>query len=229
MRINELIKELRTKDGMTQVDLAEKLNCNRQKIADWERGKSTPSADDIIALAGIFNVSSDYLLGLTNAATNDKDLQFVCEYTGLSKKSIEKLIDTRHYFKHNIAPGIGKKLLDIMDYILESNFIMLLSMDINDYNGAINDAIAKIERIEQRIKDPSLHRLGEGFEFFEMVEVEKELLFVLFTAQERLKNIIKDYSNDDYLELLEAEAAYDERYDKMTEEGEQYGDDQETE
>ena len=93
MRINELIKELRKKDGMTQDDLAEKLNCNRQKIADWERGKCTPSAYDIVILTEIFNVSSDYLLGLTNAPTNDKDLQFICDRMGLTYYAVTCIIN----------------------------------------------------------------------------------------------------------------------------------------
>ena len=46
MPINETLKKLRKDRGLTQVEFAEKMNCNRQKIADWERGKSTPSSDD---------------------------------------------------------------------------------------------------------------------------------------------------------------------------------------
>ena len=93
MRINEQIKKLRKRDGMTQDDLAanELLCCNRQKIADWERGKSTPSADDIIALSKIFNVSTDYLLGLTDVSTTDKGIQFICDYTGLSERAVQLL------------------------------------------------------------------------------------------------------------------------------------------
>ena len=89
MEINRIIKELRTSRNLTQVDVADQLNCNRQKIADWERGKSTPSADDIVSLTRIFEVSADYLLGITQAATNDKSIQAVCEYTGLSNKAVE--------------------------------------------------------------------------------------------------------------------------------------------
>ena len=84
MRINELIKGLRGRDNLTQVDLADKLQCNRQKIADWERGKSMPSVEDIVALTEVFNVSADYLLGLTEPATQDRDLRFVCEVFGKS-------------------------------------------------------------------------------------------------------------------------------------------------
>ena len=92
MPISDTIKKLRTEDNkLTQVELAERLNCNRQKIADWERGKSTPSADDIILLCEKFGVSADYILGLSDTPTNDKDLQFVCDYLGLTEKAVEML------------------------------------------------------------------------------------------------------------------------------------------
>ena len=89
--ISDTIKKLRTENALTQVEFAKKLNCNRQKIADWERGKSTPSADDIILLCEKFGVSADYLLGQTTAKTTDKDLQFVCNYLGLTEKTAEML------------------------------------------------------------------------------------------------------------------------------------------
>lgn len=95
MAINEILKELRKERNITQNELADMLSCNRQKIADWERGKSTPSAEDIIVLSKKLNVSSDYLLGLSEAQTNDKDVQFICDYTGLSKNSVDML----HYLQ----------------------------------------------------------------------------------------------------------------------------------
>lgn len=91
MLIKETIKDLRKSKGFTQEEMAKKLSCNRQKIADWERGKSTPSADDLILLSKLFKVSTDYLLGLSDVPTTDKDLQFVCDYTGLDEYSIEEL------------------------------------------------------------------------------------------------------------------------------------------
>lgn len=91
MPINETIKKLRTDNHLTQVEFAEKLNCNRQKIADWERGKSTPSADDLTILSSVFNVSADYLLGLTENKTIDEELKFVCNYTGLNEDSVKTL------------------------------------------------------------------------------------------------------------------------------------------
>lgn len=89
MEIHTIIRKLRKEQNKTQVDIADELKCNRQKIADWERGKSTPSAEDIVALTNVFGVSADYLLGISEAATLDKDIQAVCEYTGLTSEAVE--------------------------------------------------------------------------------------------------------------------------------------------
>ncbi len=232
MKINELIKSLRIKDKLTQVDLAAKLQCNRQKIADWERGKSTPSADDIVALTEIFNVSADYLLGLVEPATQDRDLRFVCEYTGLSEKSVEQLISTRQYFKKKFALNIGEELSVIMDYVLKSDYIRRLTLDIEDYSRTIKEAISKIKRIEQRAEEPQSFQIGQTFEFFDITDVEKELLFRLFYAQEGVKSLIRDYSNEEYFELLDANTHLDEAlakaYDDQTEDGDDNGNNQET-
>lgn len=111
MSVNSIIKGLRIDRKLTQNDLAEMMNCNRQKIADWERGKSTPSADDLILLSKKLSVSTDYLLGLSNAPSTDKDIQFICDYTGLSEKSVEVLHGTK-FFKSLLDDSTIKEFPD---------------------------------------------------------------------------------------------------------------------
>ena len=95
MQVKDTIRKLRKDNNFTQVDLADKLSCNRQKVADWERGKSTPSTDDLILLAKIFNTSTDHLLGLSGVVSLDPEINSIHEATGLSEKSIEILKDMR--------------------------------------------------------------------------------------------------------------------------------------
>ena len=116
MRINETVKELRVKENITQAELAEKLNCNRQKIADWERGKTTPAADDIILLAKIFNVSADYLLGISKVKTNDRDVRFFCEYTGLDEESVQKLKVNECFWVPTAGNNVFDKLALFMGF-----------------------------------------------------------------------------------------------------------------
>lgn len=60
-RLFELISERK----ITAKKLSEVTNVSTGNISDWKSGRSTPSSEKIILLAQFFNVSTDYLLGLT--------------------------------------------------------------------------------------------------------------------------------------------------------------------
>ena len=58
------IKELRKEFGLSQVDLASRLEVTKQTISNWENENIQPSIDMLVDLANVFNVTTDYLLGL---------------------------------------------------------------------------------------------------------------------------------------------------------------------
>lgn len=58
----ENIARMRAERGMTQAELAEKLNFTYQTVSSWERGKSAPDAETIVALSEVFSVTADELL-----------------------------------------------------------------------------------------------------------------------------------------------------------------------
>ena len=63
--IADRIKKLRQQFGLTQSDLAKKLNITRSSVNTWELGISIPSTQYIVELAELFKVSTDYILGLS--------------------------------------------------------------------------------------------------------------------------------------------------------------------
>ena len=62
--IYDRIKLLRERNGLTQAELAKQLGVTRSGVNAWEMGISTPTTNYIVALAKLFHVSADYLLGL---------------------------------------------------------------------------------------------------------------------------------------------------------------------
>ncbi len=56
------LKRLRTKNGMSQEEAAQKLNIVRQTVSKWEKGISVPDADMILKIAELFKVSASELL-----------------------------------------------------------------------------------------------------------------------------------------------------------------------
>lgn len=61
--LNENLKQLRKSRGLSQEELAIRLNVVRQTISKWEKGISVPDADMLIKIADIFEVSVSELLG----------------------------------------------------------------------------------------------------------------------------------------------------------------------
>lgn len=57
------IKELRTKKGLTQAELAKEFNLGRTAVSMWEKKKSYPNLRMLNDLADFFDVSVDYLVG----------------------------------------------------------------------------------------------------------------------------------------------------------------------
>lgn len=91
-RTGNIIKELREKAGESQEQLAIALNApNRETITRWENGARDLKREHIIAIAQHFNVSTDYLLGLSDIQTTDTDIQNACKVTGLSETAIKHI------------------------------------------------------------------------------------------------------------------------------------------
>lgn len=61
---NRLV-QLRKERGYSQESLALALNISRQAISKWERGEASPDTDNLIALAMLYNVSLDALVGFS--------------------------------------------------------------------------------------------------------------------------------------------------------------------
>ncbi|MBQ7848567.1 MAG: helix-turn-helix transcriptional regulator, partial [Clostridia bacterium] len=57
------LAELRRAHGLSQEELAEKLGVSRQAVSKWERAESSPDTDNLIALAQLYGVTLDVLLG----------------------------------------------------------------------------------------------------------------------------------------------------------------------
>lgn len=81
----EKIKSIREQLGMTQAEVARKLGLTRSSINGWEMGLSVPSTQYIVELAKLFNVSTDYLLGMEQGAVLNID--------DLTEKEVSVLID----------------------------------------------------------------------------------------------------------------------------------------
>ena len=76
MEPKDIILELRTKKGLSQDELAEKVFVTRQAVSRWEKGETTPSTETLKLLSKLFDVSINTLLGSPR--------QMVCHCCGMT-------------------------------------------------------------------------------------------------------------------------------------------------
>lgn len=84
--VGQIIKELRTKSGLKQKEIAEAIGATAGMISWWENGRSEPSMEMLVRMSYLFNVSLDVLLGRSiktpptkdgiNSLIDDYDKQF---------------------------------------------------------------------------------------------------------------------------------------------------------
>ena len=113
--IGETIATLRKEKGMTQSQLAEKLNVTDKAVSKWERDLSCPDINTISKLADVLGVSVEELLKAKKS-----------EYTGSKIKDLFNLI----LKAVAVAMGIAVIVLNILDKIDIKTSIILLGIGI---------------------------------------------------------------------------------------------------
>lgn len=89
--MGQKISELRKGANLSQTELGKKLGYQQADISRIEKGTKDLTFSALVDIAQLFNVSTDYLLGLATDFTTDDELKFVCKYTGLSAETIKTL------------------------------------------------------------------------------------------------------------------------------------------
>lgn len=104
MNFNVRLKQLRQKHKLTQSELADILGLKPTAISNYESERNEPSFDKLIALSKYFDVSCDYLLGLTDSylpvggEVLDKDIvEFFDDYKQLTQASVAEI---KNYVKY---------------------------------------------------------------------------------------------------------------------------------
>ena len=69
MTLGEKLQKLRKARGWTQEELSEKIGVSRQSLSKWESDGALPDTANIILLADLFGVTTDYLLREAEAAS----------------------------------------------------------------------------------------------------------------------------------------------------------------
>lgn len=104
--------------GLTQKELGKLSGTSEITIRQYEIGKREPGAKQLRSIAEVLDVSSDYILGLSDVKTTSTELKNICNYTGLSEKALFVLCAAKesqisHVFEKSII-GLQEIVCDIV-------------------------------------------------------------------------------------------------------------------
>ncbi|MFT3951199.1 MAG: helix-turn-helix transcriptional regulator [Oscillospiraceae bacterium] len=100
------LQELREKKGETQQQLADAISITRQSLSRYEAAERTMNIELLVKVATHFNVTTDFLLGLSNVKSTELSIKNACEVTGLTE-------DAARFLSELNVDGVPK-LLSIM-------------------------------------------------------------------------------------------------------------------
>jgi len=90
MRLSEKIINLRKRNGLSQEELAQRLDVSRQAISRWEVGSAQPDASNVLQLSKLFGVTTDYLLN--DDYESDQDVPAVKNSETNANRKIRRII-----------------------------------------------------------------------------------------------------------------------------------------
>lgn len=143
----ERLRDLRTQKGLSQQELCSELKISKAALSYYENGQRSPDIDILLVIADFFNVSADYLLGRTKAATTDVDMKGICDFMSLSEKAVEKIA----LFTDYSAPFCCISEGAVFNKLCENDFIFQLCQYFYSY-FEITDLIAYYQKIIQEKK-----------------------------------------------------------------------------
>ena len=120
LKIGQYIQNLRKAAGMTQKELAEKLNLSFQAVSKWENGDSLPDTGVLLDLCDILNTTADKLLNGGSVVAKERRLMRLEDVvTGFQYlEDIGKLFGEDCSFYTGMIEGINEKMnMDILSYL----------------------------------------------------------------------------------------------------------------
>ncbi len=120
LKIGHYIQHLRKAAGMTQKDLAEKLNISFQAVSKWENGDTLPDTGILLDLCDVLNTTADKLLnGGSLAAVERRLMRLEDVVTGFEyMEKIGRLFGEDCSFFTGMIEGINEKMnMDLLAYL----------------------------------------------------------------------------------------------------------------
>lgn len=111
--LNENIKAIRKSKGLSQEELAIKLNVVRQTISKWEQGLSVPDSDMLISISEVFETPVSTLLGETVIESKVDDLKAISEKLEIINLQLAQRKNSRRKMLHWLLISLSAVIVTI--------------------------------------------------------------------------------------------------------------------
>ena len=119
--LNENIRAIRKSKGLSQEELAVKLNVVRQTISKWEQGLSVPDSDMLIAISEILETPVSTLLGETVVESEVNDLKAISEKLEIINLQLAQRKTTRRKAFHWLFISLCAVIVIIFAFLVVFN------------------------------------------------------------------------------------------------------------
>lgn len=134
--LKENIKQLRKSAGLSQEELAIKLNVVRQTISKWEQGLSVPDAEMLISISEVFETPVSTLLGENISESKVNDLKAISEKLEVINLQLSQRKNERRKIIHWLLISLCVIIVGIFVVLILLNS-PYLNWDYNDPEKAV--------------------------------------------------------------------------------------------
>ena len=125
------LKELRLEKGETQKELAKCLEIGRTTVSEYESGKIVPKQEGLLKIANHFNVSVDYLTGVSNErATRKQNASDLDALLNTIHHILLDEYDTPVYYEGKVLSETQKLIIDQHIEQLRDNIELMLQLKV---------------------------------------------------------------------------------------------------
>ena len=156
LKIGNYIQNLRKRAGLTQKELAEKLNISFQAVSKWETGESLPDTALLPELSDILGTTVDKLLAGGAIVANERRLMRVEDV----KKGFEMIENIGRLFGENctfytgMIEGINQKMnIDLLTYLKDPHTRNIMYLEVL-IQGIMAGRTVDMEEVEAEFDDP---------------------------------------------------------------------------
>lgn len=212
----ERFSELRAKSGLSQNKLGKALSLSPATIGYYENGSRLPDIETAARIARYFDVSADYLLGLSDAKSVEQDMKTACETTGLTETAVLNIqvIGLEIDCVENKKKGQAEKAI-FLDFLESSSFRSVIGSSIravmlnikkeiqSDKSDLLQESF--VESVEQTAQksggfskafstQTKNDENGIFARFLESKNLEKRLESKIFECYSKIESIIDSYA-----------------------------------